>query len=155
MKVRFFLIFTQDLISENNGAIAYTTTVTADNTGTVTDTATIMISGEATKVIFPQRDRSGLPPPPRPSHETRRMKDILLGVFLGAGLVLLFVACLFGYRAYKRKKNNRELTVSEPHSDSEQPQQLMSVRKENAIVREYGHLVATCCVENELLRPQD
>ncbi|KAK6346450.1 hypothetical protein TWF730_010771 [Orbilia blumenaviensis] len=112
-----------DLISESSSGISYTT-ITADNPGTVTDTATIIVSGEATRVvIFPLHDKSGSPPPPRPPRETRRTKDILLGVFLGAGLVLLFVACLFGYRAYKRKRRNRGLTNDDTPADSEQPQQ--------------------------------
>ncbi|KAF3156045.1 hypothetical protein TWF106_001162 [Orbilia oligospora] len=111
-----------DLISESSNGISYTT-ITADNTGTVTDTATIVVSGQATRVIFPQHDKTGPPPPPSPSRDNRRMKDILLGVFLGAGLVLLFVACLFGYRAYKRKKRNRRLGNDDTPTDSEQPQQ--------------------------------
>ncbi|RVD87576.1 uncharacterized protein DFL_001801 [Arthrobotrys flagrans] len=111
-----------DLIPETSSGISYTT-ITADNTGTVTDTATIVISGQATRVIFPQHDKTGSPPPPSPPRNNRRMKDILLGVFLGAGLVLLFVACLFGYRAYKRKKRNRGLANDDTPTDSEQPQQ--------------------------------
>ncbi|KAF3084856.1 hypothetical protein TWF102_011804 [Orbilia oligospora] len=86
-------------------------------------TATIVVSGQATRVIFPQHDKTGPPPPPSPPRDNRRMKDILLGVFLGAGLVLLFVACLFGYRAYKRKKRNRGLGNDDTPTDSEQPQQ--------------------------------
>ncbi|KAK6525057.1 hypothetical protein TWF281_011937 [Arthrobotrys megalospora] len=113
-----------DLISETSSSGISYTTITADDTGRVTDTATIVVTGEATRVnIFPQHDKSGAPPPPRPPQETRRTKDILLGVFLGAGLVLLFIACLFGYRAFKRKRRNRGLANDDTPADSEQPQQ--------------------------------
>ncbi|KAK6505917.1 hypothetical protein TWF506_010849 [Arthrobotrys conoides] len=119
-----------DLISETNSGISYRT-ITADNTGTVTDTATIVV--KATRVIFPQHDKTGPPPPPSPPRGNRRMKDILLGVFLGAGLVLLFVACLFGYRAYKRKKRNRGLGSGDTHADSELPQHTTPEMQETGI----------------------
>ncbi|EPS40437.1 hypothetical protein H072_5719 [Dactylellina haptotyla CBS 200.50] len=115
-------VHSPDLIEQSESAISYKT-VTADNTGTVTDTATIVLSGEATRVVFPQHDKSNQPPPPVRAPPKGRLRDILLGVFLGAGLVLLFVACLFGYRAYKRKRRNRQVAIGNDQSDSEQPRE--------------------------------
>ncbi|KAF3940127.1 hypothetical protein ABW19_dt0210032 [Dactylella cylindrospora] len=108
-----------ELISET---VSYLT-VTADGTGTVTDTATIVISGEATNGIFPQHDK-GDPPPNGPSHKlaANRLRDILLGVFLGAGMVILLICCIFIYRRYKRKKRIRA-SIREGRSDSEQAQE--------------------------------
>ncbi|KAK6353211.1 hypothetical protein TWF696_005193 [Orbilia brochopaga] len=99
-------------------------TVSADTTPTVTDTATIVLSGEATRVLFPQHDKSN-PPPPGPSHghPKARLRDILLGVSLGAGMVLLLVACWFGYRAHKRKKKARGMTANGARNDSEGAQE--------------------------------
>ncbi|KAK6539836.1 hypothetical protein TWF694_008682 [Orbilia ellipsospora] len=110
-------------IDQTDTAISYKT-VTADNTGTVTDTATVVLTGtEATRVLFPQHDKSGSQPPPPHPPAKARLRDILLGVFLGAGLVLLVVACLFGYRAYKRKTKSRRSESGDNPSDSEQPRQ--------------------------------
>ncbi|KAF3907362.1 hypothetical protein AA313_de0207689 [Arthrobotrys entomopaga] len=110
-------------IDQTDTAISYKT-VTADNTGTVTDTATIILSGtEATRVLFPQHDKSSSQSPPPHAPAKARLRDILLGVFLGAGLVLLLVACLFGYRAYKRKMKSRRSESGNNQSDSEQPRQ--------------------------------
>ncbi|KAF3926998.1 hypothetical protein ABW20_dc0109784 [Dactylellina cionopaga] len=116
-------VHSPDLISESESGISYRT-VTADNTGTVTDTATIVLSGEATRVVFPQHDKStSKPPPPPPGAHGKGLRDTLLGVFLGAGLVLLFAACWFGYRAYKRKRKIRGAVRGDDQPDSEQPQQ--------------------------------